>query len=108
MPGDPALTDASAAETKARQFVTQSATRKAVLTPLVKEPASASAIATEQAIATAGAKSVVETLRDRGLVELLVTDEVHAFGLTPKRAGAVRSGTQGDDLTHAELDRRTL
>jgi hypothetical protein len=84
MPDDPALTDESAADTEAERFVTESATRVAVLKRLVEGPASASAIAADQTVTTAGAKSAAEALHDRGLVELLATDDLHAYGLLPK------------------------
>jgi predicted transcriptional regulator len=82
MPDDPTVGDESVAEPEAVQFATGSAQRVAVLKRLVKGPASASAIASDRSVATADARRAAEALHDRELVELLVTDDVHAYGLT--------------------------
>lgn len=76
--------EAEAAETQAGEFVVESSNRVAVLERLVEGPADVSTIATDQPVGTASAESASEELRDEGLVELLVTDDERAYGLTAK------------------------
>lgn len=84
MQEDPTVEAESKAEAEDRKFVAQSSKRTAVLERLSEGPASAETIAKEKPISAASARSVSEELHDRGLVELLVTDEIHAYGLTPE------------------------
>lgn len=90
-------TDAEAeSDTEAEAFVAGSRRRTAVLGRLVDGPAAASEVATNRSVSVAGTKTVTdslsvanaetttEELRDRGLVELLETDEKRAYSLTAK------------------------
>ena len=67
------------------QFVAESSTRSDALKRLANGPATASTVARSQSVSiasTQSAESANEQLRERGLVELLVTDEEEAYGLT--------------------------
>ncbi len=82
MPEDPTVTIETEAETENEEFVTQSSKRVAVLERLVEGPADASTIAGDQPVGVASAQSATEELREKGLVELLVTEDERAYGLT--------------------------
>jgi predicted transcriptional regulator len=96
MPENPTADAAVESDEQDKQFVTSSSKRTAVLGRLVDGPAEPSEVATKQSVSVASvesttnslsvanAKTATEELRDRGLVELLVTDETRAYGLTAK------------------------
>lgn len=86
MQEDPTIEAESKATAENRNYVAQSSKRTAVMEQLTEGPASAEEIASEQSMSVASAQSVSEELHDRGLVELLITDEVHAYGLTAEGA----------------------
>jgi DNA-binding transcriptional ArsR family regulator len=86
----------SDADAETAAFVTESSRRTAVLERLVTGPASAADIATRDAPSVEGVRGVTgtlsasktesttETLRDRGLVELLVDGDTRVYSLTAK------------------------
>lgn len=84
MPDDPTIAAEAEEEAEGGEFVTQSSSRSAVLERLVEGPADASKLADEQSVGVASAESATESLRERGLVELLATDDERAYGLTAK------------------------
>jgi len=55
-----------------------------VLERLVEGPAAPEEIAAERSVSAAGARDAAAQLRDRGLAELLVTDDERVYGLTAK------------------------
>lgn len=82
MPEDPTVTIETEAEEENEEFVTQSSRRVAVLERLVEGPADAATIASAQPVGVASAQSATEELRQKGLVELLATEDERAYGLT--------------------------
>ena len=82
MPEDPTVTAEAESEEQKGEFVAQSSNRAAVLERLVKGPADASTIASDQPVGVSSAQSATEQLRERDLVELLVTEDERAYGLT--------------------------
>lgn len=93
---DPTISEESVTEEEFATFVVESSTRTAVLTRLVDGPAPASEIAENRSASVAGtetntasvsassAENAAEELYDRGLVELLETDEMTAYCLTAR------------------------
>ena len=91
---DATIDEESASDKEHEDFVAESSTRTAVLTRLIDGPASPVEVAENRSVSIAGTKtntasvsatsaeSGAEKLRDRGLVELLETDETSAYGLT--------------------------
>lgn len=86
MPEDPTTVEAES-QNENEQFVAESSTRSDALKRLAEGPATASTVARSRSVGIAStqrAKSANEQLREKGLVELLVTDEEKAYGLTAK------------------------
>lgn len=87
MPEDPTTDAEPESQEENEQFVAESSRRTDALKRLAEGPAAASTVARSQSVSiasTQSAKSASEQMRERGLVELLVTDEEKAYGLTAK------------------------
>ncbi|EMA50741.1 MULTISPECIES: hypothetical protein [Halococcus] len=84
MPETPTIEAEATTEENASEFVTGSAARVAVLERLVEGPAAPDEIAAERSVSAASAKDAAAELRERELVELLVTDDERVYGLTAK------------------------
>lgn len=98
MPDDPAAEAEAEEDAQGETFVTQSSRRIAVLERLVEGPADASKIADDRSVGAASAQTASEELREQGLVELLVTDEERAYGLTAEGERVLFSLQQDEEI----------
>ena len=107
---DPTEDTESPTEEELAEFVKQSSTRTAVLTQLVSGPATPGEIAEDRSVTIDGntastsstsstsAESAAEQLQEKGLVELLETDELRVFSLTALGESVLFSLNQQDEV----------